>query len=111
MKKNNLHYYLHLYFPIFFSDIRIDAKRPTLPFYDRPIDFLVNNPRCSIRLENALEQIRRRQLVKEKTLNLKGYSLHKQLRTIPYDMYVTDMRVRLPTTSSWVCILIFITFL
>lgn len=86
------------------SDIRIDAKRPQLPFYERPIDFLSNNPRCSVRLENALEQIRRRQLVKEKTLNLKGYSLHKQLRTIPYDMYVTDMRVRLPTTSSWVCI-------
>ncbi|GLV40704.1 uncharacterized protein CBL_13794 [Carabus blaptoides fortunei] len=61
-----------------------------------------NTPRCSLRLETALEQIRRRQIAKQKTLNLKGYSLHKQLRSIPYDMYVTDMKVRLPPSSSWV---------
>ncbi|KAJ8947169.1 hypothetical protein NQ314_008670 [Rhamnusium bicolor] len=50
--------------------------------------------RCSDRLETALEQIRRRQVAKQKTLHLNGYSLHQQLRSAPYDMYVTDMRVR-----------------
>lgn len=60
------------------------------------------NPRCSERLENALDQIRRRQIAKQKTLHLNGYSLHQQLRSAPYDMYVTDMRVRLPTSNSWV---------
>lgn len=58
--------------------------------------------RCSQRLESALDQIRRRQIAKQKSLHLNGYSLHQQLRSAPYDMYVTDMRVRLPTTSSWV---------
>lgn len=63
-------------------------------------------PRCSSRLETALEQIRRRQQAKQSRqhngLELEGYSLHQPLRTIPYDMYVTDMRVRLPATNSWV---------
>ncbi|XP_018574284.1 uncharacterized protein LOC108913246 [Anoplophora glabripennis] len=58
--------------------------------------------RCSERLETALDQIRRRQIAKQKTLNLNGYSLHQQLRSAPYDMYVTDMRVRLPPSNSWV---------
>lgn len=65
------------------------------------------NPRCSTRLESALEQIRRRQQSKQSRgeqngLELEGYSLHQSLRSIPYDMYVTDMRVRLPPASSWV---------
>lgn len=58
--------------------------------------------RCSERLETALEHIRRRQMAKQKSLHLKGYSLHQQLRSAPYDMYVTDMRVRLPSSNSWV---------
>ncbi|KAJ8924895.1 hypothetical protein NQ315_001052 [Exocentrus adspersus] len=58
--------------------------------------------RCSVRLENALEQIRRRQVAKQRTLDLQGFSLHQQLRSAPYDMYVTDMRVRLPSSNSWV---------
>lgn len=59
--------------------------------------------RCTDRLENALEQVRRRQRnSNQKTLRLNGYTLHQQLRTIPYDMYVTDMRVRMPTSNSWV---------
>ncbi|KAL3275404.1 hypothetical protein HHI36_020168 [Cryptolaemus montrouzieri] len=60
------------------------------------------SPRCTARLEDALEMIRRRQIAKKKTLHLNGYSLHQQLRSVPYDMYVTDMRVRLPTSASWV---------
>lgn len=58
--------------------------------------------RCSQRLENALQVMRKRKLAKQKTLHLDGYTLHQQLRTIPYDMYVTDMRVRLPPSNSWV---------
>ncbi|XP_019881185.1 uncharacterized protein LOC109609013 [Aethina tumida] len=58
--------------------------------------------KCSERLENALEDIRRRQLMKQKTLDLNGYTLHQQLRSAPYDIYVTNMRVRLPTSHSWV---------
>ncbi|KAJ8958142.1 hypothetical protein NQ318_006079 [Aromia moschata] len=58
--------------------------------------------RCSDRLENALEQIRRRQVAKQKILRLNGYSLHQQLRTAPYDMYVTDMKVRVPPSNAWV---------
>ncbi|KAJ3662638.1 hypothetical protein Zmor_006977 [Zophobas morio] len=65
-------------------------------------DRLPYSRRCSERLENALDQIRRRQIAKQKTLHLNGYSLHQQLRSAPYDMYVTDMRVRLPTSNSWV---------
>lgn len=40
--------------------------------------------------------------MKQKTLHLNGYSLHQQLRSAPYDMYVTDMRVRLPPSNRWV---------
>lgn len=58
--------------------------------------------RCTQRLEDALEQIRRRHAAKKKTLDLNGYSLHQQMRTVPYDMYVTEMRVRLPSANSWV---------
>ncbi|XP_065160259.1 uncharacterized protein [Atheta coriaria] len=66
---------------------------------DRISDF---GRRCFDRLENALEHIRRRQAAKEKTLHLNGYSMHQPLRSVPYDMYVTDMRVRLPSSNSWV---------
>ncbi|XP_060535486.1 uncharacterized protein LOC132707595 [Cylas formicarius] len=55
---------------------------------------------CTDKMERTLELIRRRHVAKEKTLE--GYSLHQQMRTAPYDMYVTDMRVRLPSAKSWV---------
>ncbi|XP_050308865.1 uncharacterized protein LOC126745176 [Anthonomus grandis grandis] len=58
--------------------------------------------RCTDKMEKALETIRRRQLAKEKMFHLNGYSLHQQLRSAPLDMYVTDMRVRLPPSKSWV---------
>nr|XP_022903090.1 uncharacterized protein LOC111415576 isoform X2 [Onthophagus taurus] len=58
--------------------------------------------RCSERLDNALQEMRRRQQAKQKSLHLSGYTLHQQLRSIPYEMYVTDMRVRLPSSTSWV---------
>ncbi|KAK9880952.1 hypothetical protein WA026_013276 [Henosepilachna vigintioctopunctata] len=68
--------------------------------YDERYD--ENSPRCTERLENALEIIRRRQTAKQKTLHLNGYSVHQELRSAPFDMYVTDMRVRLPPTATWV---------
>ncbi|ERL86835.1 hypothetical protein D910_04238 [Dendroctonus ponderosae] len=58
--------------------------------------------RCTDRMEKALETIRRRQVAKEKILRLNGYSLHQPLRSAPLDMYVTDMRVRLPSSQSWI---------
>ncbi|KAG5870137.1 hypothetical protein JTB14_029506 [Gonioctena quinquepunctata] len=57
---------------------------------------------CSDRLERALGHIRERHIAKRKSLHLDGYSLHQQLRSAPFDMYVTDMAVKLPSTSSWV---------
>lgn len=89
------------------------------PSYPIP-DVRLNDParRCSNRLETALDQIRRRQGARERQedrrgdgpeaagglgdLHLDGYSLHQPLRSAALDMYVTDMRVRLPTSSSWV---------
>ncbi|KAK4876572.1 hypothetical protein RN001_009078 [Aquatica leii] len=66
---------------------------------DRMSDF---THRCSERLENALEKIRRRELHKQRSVDLHGYSLHHQMRNAPYDMYVTEMRVRVPSKTSWV---------
>ncbi|KAF5269976.1 hypothetical protein FQR65_LT05775 [Abscondita terminalis] len=66
---------------------------------DRMSDF---TRRCSERLETALDKIRRRELNKQKSVDLHGYSLHHQMRYAPYDMYVTEMRVRVPSTTSWV---------
>lgn len=37
------------------------------------------------------------------TFDLTGYALHQPLRSAPYDMYVTDLRVRVPRISNnWV---------
>ncbi|CAG9864752.1 unnamed protein product [Phyllotreta striolata] len=58
--------------------------------------------RCSERLETALDHVRRRQISRRKTLPLDGYSLHQQLRNAPFDMYVTNMKIRLPSTGNWV---------
>ena len=34
-------------------------------------------------------------------VDLAGYALHQPLKTAPYDMYVTNMRVHVPARSSW----------
>uniref|UniRef100_A0A6P7GM13 Uncharacterized protein LOC114339779 n=1 Tax=Diabrotica virgifera virgifera TaxID=50390 RepID=A0A6P7GM13_DIAVI len=60
------------------------------------------NFRCSERLESALDHVRRRQISRQKTLPLNGYSLHQQLRTAPLDMYVTNMKIKLPPSGGWV---------
>jgi len=52
---------------------------------------------CASRLESALGNISaRRTSPTSHTLDLSGYALHQPLRTAPYEMYVTDMRVRVP---------------
>lgn len=35
-------------------------------------------------------------------IDLSGYALHQTLRHAPFDMYVTDIRVRTPGTGNWV---------
>ncbi|KAG8318367.1 uncharacterized protein LOC124353458 [Homalodisca vitripennis] len=57
---------------------------------------------CAVRLESALNTIstRRSSSGTSHTLDLAGYALHQPLRTAPYEMYVTDMRVRMPTKPS-----------
>lgn len=34
-------------------------------------------------------------------VDLTGYALHQPMRTAPYDMYVTNMRVHIPARTSW----------
>jgi hypothetical protein len=34
-------------------------------------------------------------------VDLAGYALHQPMRTAPYDMYVTNMRVHIPARTSW----------
>lgn len=92
------------------ADPRQNDEYPLPPYPYIPED--VNNvypefrerdrEQCSDRMENALEVVRRRQLAKERQFRLKGYTLHQPLRSAPLDMYVTDMRVRLPSAKSWV---------
>ncbi|XP_054288275.1 uncharacterized protein LOC129004416 [Macrosteles quadrilineatus] len=57
---------------------------------------------CTFRLESALGGIstRRSSSGSSHTLDLSGYALHQPLRTAPYEMYVTDMKVRMPTHPS-----------
>ncbi|KAL0270872.1 UNVERIFIED_CONTAM: hypothetical protein PYX00_008144 [Menopon gallinae] len=61
-----------------------------------------NNP-CSLRLHSSLEKLRKRQTpVTSGFIDLSGYALHQTLRHAPFDMYVTDIRVRTPGTGNWV---------
>lgn len=34
-------------------------------------------------------------------IDLTGYALHQPLKSVPVDMYVTDMRVKVPTNLHW----------
>ncbi|KAF7267088.1 uncharacterized protein LOC143203986 [Rhynchophorus ferrugineus] len=87
------------------------SKYPYLPFNVNDVNVETSenrdreweeSRRCMDKMEGALESIRRRQMVKERMFQFQGYTLHQPLRTAPLDMYVTDMRVRLPPTKSWV---------
>lgn len=73
--------------------------------------FLDGQERCTGRLEASLESLKKRQNsgrvssnLQEYTgslLDLAGYSLHQPMRSAPYDMYVTSMRVRVPERTGW----------
>ncbi|KAK9503004.1 hypothetical protein O3M35_011669 [Rhynocoris fuscipes] len=60
---------------------------------------LLPEQRCSARLESALNTIStRRSGISggSSALDLEGYALHHPLRNAPYEMYVTDMRIKAP---------------
>ena len=62
---------------------------------------------CAYRVQRALDSMRRsaagsRRSSHQATIDLAGYALHQPLRSAPYDMYVTGMRVRVPGQTGWV---------
>ncbi|XP_077293981.1 uncharacterized protein LOC143916655 [Arctopsyche grandis] len=82
---------------------------PGVPGRPLPPRAFGSSARCATRLESALDQIKRRQMLKARNMDvpvqmidLEGYSLHQHLRSAPVDMYVTRMRVRLPQNQNWV---------
>ncbi|KAK3919371.1 Mediator of RNA polymerase II transcription subunit 1.1 [Frankliniella fusca] len=70
--------------------------------------------RCASRMQRELDSMRRggggaggaagarAGLGLPNTIDLTGYALHQPLRSAPYDMYVTGMRVRVPGQAAWV---------
>ncbi|GBP33037.1 hypothetical protein EVAR_82877_1 [Eumeta japonica] len=95
------------YLPLF------EAKRYERPPVGPGLPPLTTVPiageRCSARLESALDQLKRKRNQPKtidtplsRTLDLNGYSVYQQMRSVPVDMYVTRMRVRLPQNSNWV---------
>jgi hypothetical protein len=67
--------------------------------------------RCAFRVQRALDSMRRpagmtgsRRSSQQATIDLAGYALHQPLRSAPYDMYVTGMRVRVPGQAGWVSV-------
>nr|CAD7462361.1 unnamed protein product [Timema tahoe] len=75
----------------------------------RVIDKPAAPDRCAFRIETTLESMRRNSFANtitsssphSTTLDFAGYTLHKPLRTAPYDMYVTSMHVRMPGKTGW----------
>ncbi|XP_014257451.1 uncharacterized protein LOC106671128 isoform X2 [Cimex lectularius] len=58
-----------------------------------PVD--ERNEKCSGRLNKVLSSISTKRTGGQ-SLDLTGYALHQPLRSAPYDMYLTDMRIRAP---------------
>ncbi|XP_026273423.1 uncharacterized protein LOC113203119 [Frankliniella occidentalis] len=69
--------------------------------------------RCALRVQRELDSMRRAGPAGAggsrsgghglpNTIDLTGYALHQPLRSAPYDMYVTGMRVRVPGQAAWV---------
>ncbi|XP_073996973.1 uncharacterized protein isoform X3 [Rhodnius prolixus] len=62
-----------------------------------PVANYLPERRCSSRLEAALGTMStRRSGVSSSSLDLEGYALHHPLKSAPYEMYVTDMRIKAP---------------
>jgi hypothetical protein len=48
-----------------------------------------------------MEAMKRVQSSNSALVDLEGYALHQPMRSAPYDMYVTNMRVHIPARTSW----------
>lgn len=61
------------------------------------------NDLCLAKLETALGSISMNRLNSANVpmIDLTGYALHQPLKSVPVDMYVTDMRVKVPTNLHW----------
>lgn len=62
-----------------------------------------SNDMCFARLENSLGTLSQNR-INSATLpmiDLTGYALHQPLKTVPVDMYVTDLRVKVPANLHW----------
>ncbi|XP_069692169.1 uncharacterized protein [Periplaneta americana] len=65
--------------------------------------------RCASRIENRMQAMKKMQQSDKRDpsnsnnalLDLAGYALHQPMKTAPYDMYVTNMRVHVPTRAGW----------
>ena len=65
--------------------------------------------RCASRVERRMEAMKKiqasdtRNPVKSSNalLDLSGYAIHQSMRTAPYDMYVTHMKVHVPVRTGW----------
>ena len=65
--------------------------------------------RCASRIESRIEAMKKiqasdtRNPVKSNNalLDLSGYAIHQSMRTAPYDMYVTHMKVHVPARTGW----------
>lgn len=68
----------------------------------------VGGARCARRVQRELDSMRRSassrsgHAASQAIIDLAGYALHQPLRSAPYDMYVTGMRVRVPGQTGWV---------
>ena len=70
----------------------------------------VGGARCARRVQRELDSMRRPSssrsglagAANQAIIDLAGYALHQPLRSAPYDMYVTEMRVRVPRQTGWV---------
>ncbi len=61
------------------------------------------NDLCLAKLETALNAISMNRLntANVPMIDLTGYALHQPLKSVPVDMYVTDMRVKIPGNLQW----------
>uniref|UniRef100_A0A8D8R5B6 Uncharacterized protein n=1 Tax=Cacopsylla melanoneura TaxID=428564 RepID=A0A8D8R5B6_9HEMI len=64
----------------------------TVRRFSSPLD------RCTYKVHHVLGSLsnRRSSNMDSAILDLSGYALHQTLRSAPYDMYITNMRIRLP---------------
>ncbi|XP_075226055.1 uncharacterized protein LOC142327092 [Lycorma delicatula] len=78
---------------------------PTVSSIIISVPYDKNQHQCSYRIESTINSMstRRSSSGHYSSLDLSGYALHQPLRSAPYEMYVTDMRVKIPgrTSNNW----------